>query len=91
MKAKRPALTVVRGSTSPIVEPIAQSDNQRGVWDADAADGDVALVVYGCNGRRLLRLEMALDVYSPDWIHQLEDWLATHEPERGPRLVGDGQ
>jgi hypothetical protein len=59
---------------------VAESTTERaalraGVWDADAPDGYVALVVYGTNGRRLLRIEIAQDVYSPSWLLWLERWL----------------
>lgn len=47
-----------------------------GVWEAaDAPDGYIALVVYGSGGRRLLRLEVAIDVYSAAWVGWLERWL----------------
>lgn len=47
-----------------------------GVWEAaDAPDGYMALVVYATSGRRLLRLEIALDVYSAAWVTWLERWL----------------
>jgi hypothetical protein len=50
-----------------------------GVWDADAPDGYVALVVYGLSGRRLLRIEIATEAYSPAWIGYLERWLRRAE------------
>jgi hypothetical protein len=67
--------------------PVAPVDSRYGVWDADAPDGYVALVAYGKNGRRLLRLEMAQDVYSQEWIATLETWLADHETVPPPRIV----
>ena len=51
-----------------------------GVWDADAPDGYVALVVYGFDGRRLLRIEIASDMYSPAWVGWLERWLKRWSP-----------
>jgi hypothetical protein len=35
----------------------------------------VALVVYGSDGRRLLRLELVREMYSPAWVNWLERWL----------------
>jgi hypothetical protein len=46
-----------------------------GVWEADAPDGYAALVVYSSSGRRLIRLEIAADVYSHAWVAWLERWL----------------
>jgi len=46
-----------------------------GVWDADAPDGYVALVVLNSAGQRILRLEVHADFYSTSWIHWLERWL----------------
>jgi hypothetical protein len=53
------------------------SGHRRGVWEADAPTGHVALVVYDSTDRRVLRLEVAADVYSPEWVTALEQWLAT--------------
>lgn len=47
-----------------------------GVWEADAPDGYVALVVYSSSGRRLARIEIASDTYAPSWVTWLERWLS---------------
>jgi len=67
--------------------PVAPVDSRFGVWDADAPDGYVALVAYGKNGRRLLRLEIAQDVYSTEWIDRLETWLDERDAIAPPRLI----
>lgn len=59
---------------------MAETVNERaalraGVWEADAPDGYVALVVYNSTGRRLLRVEIASDVYALAWVPWLERWL----------------
>jgi hypothetical protein len=46
-----------------------------GVWQSDAPDGYAALVVINSAGRRLIRIEIASDVYSPTWVQWLEKWL----------------
>jgi hypothetical protein len=46
-----------------------------GVWQSDAPDGYTALVVVSSSGRRLIRIEVASDVYSPTWVQWLEKWL----------------
>jgi hypothetical protein len=48
---------------------------EAGVFQAEAPDGYVALVVRNSKGRRLLRIEVANDVYSNAWIAWLERWL----------------
>ena len=57
------------------------------MWDADAPDGYVTLVAYGKSGRRLLRLEIARDVYTYDWVAELEAWLAERDTVPPPKLV----
>lgn len=49
---------------------------RRGVWQTDAAPGQVALVVYGARGERLVRVELAERLYSKSWVQWLERWLA---------------
>lgn len=47
-----------------------------GVWsDPAAPDGYVGLVVVGKSGDRPLKIEIAADKYSPEWVPLLEHWL----------------
>lgn len=52
-----------------------------GIWEVDAPDGHRALAVYSTGGKRLLRIEIAAEVYSHAWIGWLERWL--HRWDRG--------
>jgi len=54
----------------------AAATERSGVWQVDAPDGYIAMAVYGSGGRRLLRLEIARDVYSPAWVTWLDRWAA---------------
>lgn len=56
-----------------------------GVWDADAPDGYVAIVAYE-NGHRILRLEVARELYVAGFAAELESWLRSRRP-LGPKLV----
>lgn len=71
----RTLLTVHTARATPERESPPPSMRTRGVWEADAPDGYVALVVHTAAGRRLLRIEIASDVYSDKWVPWLERWL----------------
>lgn len=58
-----------------------------GVWrDPAAADGYVGLVVVNNSGERPLKIEIASDKFSPDWIPLLEHWLE-HGDVAGMHIV----
>ncbi len=56
------------------------SAEDAGVFESDAPDGYVALLVVATNGRQLLRLEIAEDCYSVAWIKWLERWFRRWNP-----------
>lgn len=62
------------------------ADRRAGVFESDAPDGYVALIVMATNGRRLLRLEVAEDCYAVAWIKWLERWFRRWNP-RSLRLM----
>ena len=56
------------------------ADRQAGVFESDAPDGYIALVVTATNGRQLLRLEVAEDCYTHSWVKWLERWFRRWNP-----------
>lgn len=46
-----------------------------GVWETDAPDGYIGIVVYDSAERLLMRLEIHDDVYRPDILPPLEQWV----------------
>lgn len=61
---------------------IERSGSQSGVFDTDAPNGYVGLVVRDAQGQLLMRLEILETAYSPSILSPLEDWLRDHDPTR---------
>jgi len=67
-------------------QPTTQDEPLTGVFFADAPDGYEALTLY-LRGRRLIRIEIAAELYSPGW----RIWLSqfAHPQRKRPlTLIG---
>lgn len=55
--------------------PQKQTRPLAGVWESDAPDGYVALIVTDSSGHQRLRLEISREWYSTVWVRWLTRWL----------------
>lgn len=58
---------------------------KRGVFQSDAAEGEVAFAVFDNNGRRIARVAIPEEFFDDTVVEWLEAWFL--EKNSGPRLV----
>ena len=67
---------------SPIAAPLA---HKAGVFQTDAAEGEIAYAIFNRAGKRIARVEIPLECFDMSVIDRLEDWL--EEKDRPMRIV----
>lgn len=65
--------------THPQFTPPAPPAHFTGVHFSDAAVGEIALIVY-VRGKRVIRLEIAQDYFSDQWVRWLGRWAQRQNP-----------